>query len=86
VAPLDFKSSMASDEGAGWVRFPHPPATPYFPHIACNFHTNPLTFLWGVANSAFLPFPRISRFFPCRHVNKHVNSQDGRAGELSYFF
>lgn len=27
VAPLDFKSSTASDEGAGWVRFPHPPAT-----------------------------------------------------------
>jgi len=26
VGPLDFKSSTASDEGAGWVRFPHPPA------------------------------------------------------------
>ena len=28
VAPPDFKSGMVSDEEAGWVRFPHPPATP----------------------------------------------------------
>jgi len=32
VAPPDFKSGMVSDEEAGWVRFPHPPATPLPKH------------------------------------------------------
>jgi len=38
VASPDFESGAASDEGAEWVGFPHPPTTSYNPELSDERH------------------------------------------------
>jgi hypothetical protein len=77
VAPLDFKSSTASDEGAGWVRFPHPPASlifQFYQQVTANERK------WPERHPS-RRFPLKTGKFPLKLVNIPVNGIMGKFSE-----